>query len=98
MGIKDLKKLVKDKGEYEGTVVPLKDLRKLIGGSIMPTDASIYLYRYSYMETIYIFGFIEQIKRLISNGIIPFYVFDSEPPLEKEYTILERKERKAKNS
>ena len=63
-------------------------------GQKVAIDTSIYFYKFLYKNDRYIEGFFQQIYRLISNGLLPVYIFDGIPPPEKKDIIKQRKEKK----
>ena len=63
-------------------------------GKKVAIDTSIYFYKFLYKNDRYIEGFFQQIYRLMSNGMLPVYIFDGIPPPEKKEIIEQRKEKK----
>jgi 5'-3' exonuclease len=63
-------------------------------GQKVAIDTSIYFYKFLYKNDRYIEGFFQQIYRLMSNNILPIYIFDGIPPPEKKEIIDQRKEKK----
>jgi 5'-3' exonuclease len=59
-------------------------------------DASLYMHKYMHSYNDIIFGFINQILRLLSAKIMPIYVFDGKPPIEKTDILKSRLDRKIK--
>ena len=63
-------------------------------GKIFAIDASILIYKFRYMshlnETSYISGLINRIHYYLINNIIPVFVFDGIPPIEKNETLKKR--------
>jgi len=57
-------------------------------------DASLYVYKYNHSYNDIIFGFLNQILRMLSSNIMPIYVFDGKPPIEKNNVLKLRVERK----
>lgn len=57
-------------------------------------DTSIYLYKFLYKNDRFIEGFFQQIYRLLLNGIVPIYIFDGQPPVEKNDILVLRKEKR----
>jgi len=57
-------------------------------------DASLYIHKYNHSYNDIIFGFMNQILRMLSSGIMPIYVFDGKPPVEKNNVMKSRMERK----
>ena len=79
MGIKNLNALFKMHVKDGIRVVNLKEYR----GKIMAIDLSIFLYRFLYSYGNLVDSLTKQIFRCLTNGIIPLYVFDGQPPKEK---------------
>ena len=46
-------------------------------------DVYLYLHKYLYSFNDHLYGFLNQIVRLLSVGIIPVYVFDGKPQMRK---------------
>jgi flap endonuclease-1 len=63
-------------------------------GKRIAIDTSIYFYRFLYRNPLYIELFLEQIFKLVQNGLSPIYIFDGIPPVEKQPIIKQRKMRK----
>ena len=63
-------------------------------GQKVAIDTSIYFYKFLYKNDRYIEGFFQQIYRLMTNNILPIYIFDGIPPPEKKEIIEQRKEKK----
>ena len=57
-------------------------------------DASLYIHKYNHSYNDIIFGFINQILRMLSFNIMPIYIFDGKPPVEKNNVLKLRVERK----
>jgi len=57
-------------------------------------DLSIFLYKYLYNNNDHLEGLTRLILKLLKYQIIPVFVFDGEPPEEKNNTLQERKEKK----
>lgn len=92
MGIKGLRKVLKKHGYEPEKESPKKFLKK-IRGSTVAIDTSIYLYRYvNIFKECFISGFLRQIKLFLENDIVPVYVFDGAPTMEKEDILEKRKE------
>ncbi|HEY9703614.1 MAG TPA: hypothetical protein V6C58_14290 [Allocoleopsis sp.] len=91
MGVKGLSKVIKDLGNE-------RDL-SYYQGLCIALDASIWMYAYAYnCEDVSVFlkKFVNQVKKFEKHKIKPIYVFDGEPPILKQKTILDRKEIKEK--
>ena len=59
-------------------------------------DVYLYIHKYLYSFGDHIYGFYNQIIRLLSVGIIPVYVFDGKPPEEKKMTLKLRNDKRKK--
>lgn len=91
MGIKNLKGLIKEFSSNTIRQTFLMDYKM----KTVAIDTSIYLYRYTYCNPKDpISYFVEQVLRLLKNGITPVYIFDGKPPEDKMECLDERKERK----
>jgi len=90
MGINGLNLFLKNHIPEITNKTDLSELRsKRVG-----IDTSIYLYKYKYNDNNLIELFLKQIYRLKLNGIIPIYIFDGIPPIEKKNIILLRKKKR----
>ena len=89
MGIKNLKSLLKKFSPNSLQYIKLDKFKY----SIIGIDASIYMYKYKYNNN-FIDCFIRQSMRLLKNKIIPLYIFDGKPPIEKKEIIDMRYKRK----
>lgn len=90
MGIKDLNKLIE---KYSPNGKKSKFLHHY-SGKVITIDTSIYLYQ-GILDSGNIYEpMIKHAMRLLSNGIIPLYIFDGKPPPEKDNVINKRKEDK----
>ena len=90
MGIKDLNSFLKLK-------VPNSITEKQLScyyGKRVAIDTSIFLYKFVYKNDRYLEGFFQQIYRLVTNGIIPVYVFDGIPSKYKGNVISTRRKKK----
>ena len=79
MGIKNLNRFLKDNCSKQAIrKIKLENLR----GKVIAVDASIYMYRYqtdnALIEQMYML-----LSTLLSNGIIPLFIFDGKPPDDK---------------
>lgn len=90
MGINGLNAFIKQKFP---DIIQEKNLQEL-GYSKCAVDTSIFIYKFLYKNDRFIEGFFQQIYRLLTNGIIPIYIFDGCPPKEKLEIIKNRKSRK----
>lgn len=90
MGINGLNLFLKNHIPEITNKTDLSELRsKRVG-----IDTSIYLYKYKYNDNNLIELFLKQIYRLKLNGIIPVYILDGIPPIEKKNIILMRKKKR----
>jgi len=90
MGINGLNTFLKEKVPDCIKEVHFSDFK----GQKVAIDTSIYFYKFLYKNDRYIEGFFQQIYRLMSNGILPVYIFDGIPPPEKKEILEQRKEKK----
>ena len=89
MGIKNLKSLLKKFSPNSLKYIKLDKFKY----SIVAIDTSIYLYKYKYSNN-FIDCFIRQVLRLLKNKIVPLYIFDGKPPIEKKNILDTRYKRK----
>ena len=89
MGIKNLTNIIK---KFKNSIQNIK-LNNLFN-KIISIDTSIFLYKYLYNDTNYLYCFLKQIIKLVKNGITPLYVFDGKPPEEKNELLNDRKTKK----
>ena len=89
MGIKNLKSLLKKFSPNSLKYIKLDKFKN----NIIAIDTGIYLYKYKYNNN-FIDSFIRQILRLLKNKILPLYIFDGKPPLEKKQILDCRYNRK----
>ena len=96
MGIRGLNTFIK---KICPECVTYNDISKY-KGKIFAIDTSILLYKFRYMahlnETLYITIFMNRIYYYLSNNIIPVFVFDGVPPVEKKETLKKRSNIKEK--
>tara|TARA_B100000941_G_C28507044_1_gene558025 strand:+ start:643 stop:1677 length:1035 start_codon:yes stop_codon:yes gene_type:complete len=96
MGIKGLTQLLKKKNAYN---VLEKHLSKYKGKKIA-IDTSILLYKYRYGsgndQLSHIYGILGRCISFLSNGIIPIFVHDGEPPEEKSDVLSKRTDQRKK--
>jgi len=89
MGIRHLNKYLKDNCPNSIRPVNMSDLN----GKIIAVDISIYLYKYEsddvLLENIYL-----MISIFIYYNIIPIFIFDGKPPIEKGALLQQRRENK----
>ena len=90
MGIRGLNTFIK---KTCPECITYNDISKY-NGKKFAIDTSILLYKFRYMahlnETLYITIFINRIFYYLSNNIIPVFVFDGVPPIEKKETLKKR--------
>ena len=102
MGIKKLNKFLTKNNciSYYNSLDDLNDViihnNKFTEKKIYAIDTSLYMYKYTYSYKNYLVGFLNQISKLLSNNIIPIYVFEGTPPIEKKEVIQMRYEKKNK--
>ena len=93
MGVKSLKQLIKSKAPDQFKTVNLETF----AGKVIAIDTSIFIYRFMYTRgDKFLDLFVKQVLRLYKNNILPIFVFDGKPPVEKNKIIKERKEEKLK--
>jgi flap endonuclease-1 len=89
MGIRALNKFLQAKCRSSIKSIPLSEL----SGKKIAVDISIYLYKYisenALLENLYL-----MISIFRENNIIPIFIFDGKPPVEKNDTIATRKKNK----
>ena len=89
MGIRGLNNLIK---KYSQDAETIRDIKEY-SGSIFGIDCSILLYKFRYAskaENAHLVGIVNRIKYYLSNGILPVFVFDGDPPDAKRNTIQKR--------
>jgi flap endonuclease-1 len=95
MGIRGLNNLIK---KHSPDAETINDIKKY-NGAIFAIDCSILLYKFKYaskVENSHLVGIVNRIKYYISNGILPVFVFDGNPPDAKKNTIQKRHDNKEK--
>jgi len=95
MGIRGLNNLIK---KYAQEAENVHDIKKY-KGSVFAIDCSILLYKFKYasrVENSHLVGIVNRIKYYMSNGILPVFVFDGNPPDAKKNTIQKRHDTKEK--
>ena len=93
MGIRGLNNLIKKYSPEAETTADIKHY----SGSIFGIDCSILLYKFKYAskaENSHLVGIVNRIKYYMSNGILPVFVFDGDPPDAKRNTIQKRHDNK----
>lgn len=100
MGVKKLFTFLNNKSMYKIYSYMkdiLVDLKLKKSETIIGIDANLYTYKYSHSYDNMLIGFYNQIINFLSNGIIPFYIFDGGTILEKESTNQTRHLKKSNN-
>jgi flap endonuclease-1 len=95
MGIRGLNNIIK---RYSQDAEVVTDIKKY-SGSVFAVDCSILLYKFKYaskVENSHLVGIVNRIKYYMSNGILPVFVFDGNPPEAKKNTIQKRQDSKEK--
>ena len=95
MGIRGLNNIIK---KYSPDAENVKDIKEY-SGCIFGIDCSILLYKFKYAskaENSHLVGIVNRIKYYMSNGILPVFVFDGDPPEAKRNTIQKRQDNKEK--
>ena len=95
MGIRGLNNLIK---KYSPDAENVKDIKEY-SGCTFGIDCSILLYKFKYAskaENSHLVGIVNRIKYYMSNGILPVFVFDGDPPEAKRNTIQKRQDTKEK--
>ena len=90
MGIKSLNYLIK---KYSPNAINNRFLCTY-ENKVVAIDTSIYLYRYIYRSGNPLELFVKQIMRFLKNKVIPLYIFDGKPPIEKADVLNDRSSRK----
>ena len=102
MGIKKLNKFLTKNNciNYYDSLDDILDVidhnNKFSKNKIFAIDTSLYMYKYTYSYKNYLVGFLNQISKLLSHNIIPVYVFEGTPPVEKNDVIQMRYEKRNK--
>lgn len=100
MGVKKLFTFLNNNSMYK--VYPymkdlLSDLKLNKSETIVGVDGNLYSYKYLHSYDNMLIGFYNQIINFLSNGIIPFYIFDGGTINEKESTNYYRYLKKINN-
>jgi hypothetical protein len=89
MGIKNLNRFLKEQSKDSIKFISMAEL----SGKKIAIDISIYMYRYASEGTL-----LESIYLMLSifryYNILPIFIFDGKPPVEKKEVLLKRKEDK----
>ena len=96
MGIRSLKKIIKDNAPNALSEINLNQLRNCR----VCIDSSILLYQFRYScpdDNFHILGFLNKTIELLRIGIIPIFVFDGKPPDAKNGVLDKRIELRAKS-
>ena len=92
MGIKNLNSFITKYAKDGITDINISTL----SGKAIAIDTSIFMYKFMYSHK-FIDSFIQQIYHFRTFKITPIYIFDGQPPQEKQDILDERKEVKNKN-
>lgn len=100
MGVKKLFTFLNNNSMYK--IYPFlkqltTDLKLSKSEIIVGVDGNLYAYKYSHSYDNMLIGFYNQIINFLSNGILPFYIFDGGTINEKESTIYYRNLKKFNN-
>lgn len=100
MGIKRLYKFLSERGcikEYSNLTTYVNNIRRKQNKQepiIIAIDFWLFAHKYSYSFGDILIGFWNQIIKLLSHKIIPLFVYDGKPPIEKDALIAARKKRR----
>ena len=92
MGIKDLIKTCEKTFGYSPKKVQLEDLKN----KYVAIDTSLYMYRAKYSDNDCLRSFMTMIYKLLSNEIIPIFIFDGVSTNLKDAEKMKRKQRNEK--
>lgn len=87
MGIKNLNSIIEKYSKNGKTRVHLSNFSNLK----IAIDTNIYLYKYLYGKNNHIDGIFFMVNKFKKFNIIPIFIFDGKPPVEKTETIKYRK-------
>lgn len=90
MGVRQLNKLL---SQYTNDGIKEKNLREYSNKRIA-IDISIYIYKFLHYNGDYLYGLLNQIIKLSFYRIMPIYVFDGKPPIQKNNTIYQRRSKR----
>lgn len=92
MGIKKLNKFLESYQLIDqfNNFTELKKYLKIDKPLLLGIDASLYLYKYSYSLDNFLKGFILQITKMLTENVIPIYIFEGEGIFFKNETIKAR--------
>jgi flap endonuclease-1 len=90
MGIKNLKVILNQKCQVAINNRKLDSYR----GMKLGIDISIFLYKYLYNNDDHLEGLTRLNLRLLKNHITPVFIFDGKPPVEKNETLQNRREKR----
>lgn len=104
MGIRKLNKFLKDKnlynsygnlGEFATYNDPNKSAYKKYHSTlVIAVDVWLYAHKFTYSYSNMLIGFWNQIIKLVSSRVIPVYIFDGTPPVEKGSVLKFRSNKK----
>lgn len=97
MGIRGLNKIIK---KHASDAIKEKSIQ-FYRGKKFGIDSSILLYKYRYAsqgmdDNSHLFGFLQKTFYYLSRGILPIYIFDGPPPVQKRVTLDKRVKQRAK--
>jgi len=92
MGIKNLNTLILQYCKKSINTKHLSEYKK----KKIAIDANVYIYKYLYGNNNSINGIFFLVNKLKKHDIIPIFIFDGKPPIEKEPTLILRKSNKIK--
>lgn len=103
MGIKGLNKIIK---KFAPHLIREKHIGNYVNSKIA-IDSSILIYKYRYGSTVYgcggfdynqdnshVLGFMQKVCFYLRKGIVPIFVFDGKPPVEKQNILDKRSNQK----
>lgn len=96
MGINQLNKIIK---KYSPNAIIERNIQYYKHKKIA-LDSSILLYKYRYADNSsndsHIYGFVQRVCYYLKHGILPIFVFDGIPPIEKKQILDKRVKQKNK--
>ena len=94
MGIKNLNKFLLEKNCNCIKIYLDKFIFKK--NSIIFIDTSLFIYKFLYNYNDIYYGFINQIYYFLKRKVLPVYIFDGTPPIEKKNVLILRNNKKKK--